>query len=128
MIMIQITFILVLMVVAAIVLIFICLALLSENIILLIIRLQVNNNLGLEVNFRLNIVTGITIYPYGNIKFDWSGLSAKSSSSDFEYKYNASMTGRGNIDIGHGELICINKIRFGNNGVYLGIFTPGYVF
>lgn len=86
------------------------------------------NNLGLEVNFRLNIVTGITIYPYGNIKFDWSGLSAKSSSSDFEYKYNASMTGRGNIDIGHGELICINKIRFGNNGVYLGIFTPGYVF
>lgn len=86
------------------------------------------NNLGLDLHFELNVVTGITIYPYGNRKFDRTGLSARSSQADFEYKYNNTMSVRGNIDIGHGELIRLNKIRFGNDGVYLGIFTPGYVF
>ena len=86
------------------------------------------NDLGLELGFYMNVVTGITIYPYGNRRFDWSGLSARSSQTDFEYKYNSSMSRRGNINIGHGELIRLNKIRWGNDGVYLGIFTPGYVF
>ena len=85
-------------------------------------------NLGLELHFSWNVVTGITIYPNGDRRLDWSGLSAKSSQADFERKYNTSMSRRGNIDIGHGELIRMNKIRFGNDGVYLGIFTSGYVF
>ena len=86
------------------------------------------NDLGLDVHFQWNIVTGITIYPYGDRKFDWSGLSARSSQADFEYKYNSSMSRRGNIDIGHGEVIRMNRIRFGNDGVSLEIFTSGYAF
>lgn len=83
---------------------------------------------GFDVLIRGEVVHAITIYPYGDRRFDWSGLSARSSVADFEYKYNSKVSSRGNINIGHGELIRLNKIRFGNNGVYLGIFTPGYVF
>ena len=86
------------------------------------------DNLGLDLNFEWNVVSGITIYPYSNKRFDRSGLSANSSQADFERKYNTSMSRRGNFDIGHGELIRMNRIRWGNNGVYLGFLTAGYVF
>lgn len=81
------------------------------------------NKEGFDVRFNYNVVTGITIYPYGNRKFDRSGLSANNAITDFGYKYNTSVTRRGNLDIGTGEVIHIDR-----NGVTLGIFTPGYVF
>lgn len=81
------------------------------------------NNLGLEVSVYGGIVTSITIYSYGDRKFDLSGLSAKNSKSDFEYKYNSSFSRRGNLNIGHGELI-----NFYNGTVSLRILTLGSVF
>ena len=78
---------------------------------------------GFEVSFEWNVVIGITIYPNGDRRFDWSGLSANSSNSDFAYKYNTDVTRRGNLNIGHGELI-----NLGQNSVSLRIFTSGYVF
>lgn len=80
-------------------------------------------NEGFHVTFNYDVVSEITIYKYGNRRFDRSGLSAKSSRADFEYKYNSSVSRRGNINIGHGELIAI-----GNDGVSLRCFTSGYVF
>ena len=81
------------------------------------------SNSGFKVHFEWNVVTGITIYSYGDRKFDGSGLSARSSASDFAYKYNTEVNRRGNLNIGHGELIRIDK-----DSVYLGILTLGYSF
>lgn len=80
-------------------------------------------NLGLEVAISWGIVTWIKIYSYGDRKFDWSGLSARSSKSAFENKYRTSMSRRGSLDIGHGEVINVS-----DNEVTLNVFTPGYVF
>lgn len=81
------------------------------------------DKIGMDVSVYAGVVTEITIYPYGNRKFDRSGLSANNAITDFGYKYNTSVTRRGNLDIGTGEVIHIDR-----NGVTLGIFTPGYVF
>lgn len=80
-------------------------------------------NLGLEVSVYAGIVTEIKIYGYGDRKFDRSGLSARSSKSEFENKYRTSISRRGNLNIGHGEIINVR-----DNEVTLGILTPGYVF
>ena len=79
-------------------------------------------NLGLKIIFYLNVVREITIYGYGDRKFDRSGLSANNSMSDFERKYSSSFSTRGNIRIGHGELINFNR---NNNSVTLSVFPPG---
>ena len=79
------------------------------------------NNLGLEVVIYGGIVTEIKIYGYGDRKFDRTGLSAKSSDSEFARKYNARIlrSNRGNgtaVLIGHGEAIVIK-----NNSATLSI-------
>ena len=79
-------------------------------------------NLGLKIVFYLNVVREITIYEYGDRKFDWSGLSGRNTMYEFERKYNSSFSQRGNLRIGHGELINFNK---SNNSVTLSIFPPG---
>ena len=81
------------------------------------------NKEGFSVTFEYGVVADITIYRGGNRRFDWSGLSASSSRADFAYKYNSTVSHRGNINIGHGELISIS-----DNGVSLRCFMPGYVF
>lgn len=78
------------------------------------------NDLGLDVHFQWNIVTGITIYPYGNRKFDWSGLSANNTRAEFKSRYGgkAGQLGesRGPWIIGYGE-----SINFRNDSVTLSI-------
>lgn len=81
------------------------------------------NREGFSVVFSYGVVSSITIYSYGDRRFDKSGLSANSTRADFEYKYNKSVSRRGSIDIGYGELINI-----GEGEVSLRFFTPGYVF
>ena len=77
------------------------------------------SNLGFDIHFGLNIVTGITIYSNGNKKFDWSGLTANDSKYDFERKYKSKFSSRNLMRIGHGEMIAI-----GNNYVGLSIINP----
>lgn len=61
---------------------------------------------GFDVKFAADVVMSIKIYPSGNRKFDWSGLSARNSLNDFKYKYNASTRNRRvYLRIGHGEAI-----------------------
>lgn len=84
------------------------------------------NREGFEVrfdSFATNMISSIKIYPHGNRRFDRSGLSANSTRSEFAYKYNTTVTKRGNLDIGSGEMIHI-----GNDGVTLQLFTSGMVF
>ncbi len=81
------------------------------------------NNEGFEVGFYYGAVTAVTIFKNGNRRFDWSGLSANSSRADFEYKYNSRVNQRGNLNLGHGELINIESDR-----VSLRVFTSGYRF
>ena len=44
-------------------------------------------NLGLELDVRDNIVTQITIYPYGDRAFDKSGLNANNTASEYANAY-----------------------------------------
>ena len=81
---------------------------------------------GFEVLFdslAANMISLIKIYPNGNRHFDRSGLSANSTPSEFAAKYNTTITRRGNLDIGSGEMIHI-----GNDGVTLQLFTAGMIF
>lgn len=84
------------------------------------------NREGFEVRFdrwATNMISSIKIYTHGNRRFDRSGLSANSARSDFAYKYNTTVSRRGNLDIGSGEMIHID-----NDGVTLQILTSGMVF
>ena len=77
------------------------------------------NNLGLDLEFGYNVVREITIYPYGDRRFDRSGLSARSSKAEFEYKYGNRVIGDGSmgyIDIGHNE-----KIEFREDSMILSM-------
>ena len=70
---------------------------------------------GFDVNFAGDGVVSITIYPTGNRRFDWSGLSANNSINDFKYKYNSREGQVRHIQIiGYGE-----SIRFNGNAVTL---------
>ena len=62
---------------------------------------------GFDLFIEGNIVTCIKIYPYGDRKFDRSGLSARNFKKDFEYKYNLKndFNGFGFFAIGYGEYI-----------------------
>lgn len=44
-------------------------------------------NLGLEIDVRHNIVTQITIYPFGDRAFDRSGLNANNTASEYADAY-----------------------------------------
>ena len=81
------------------------------------------DSLGLEVSIYAGVVTEVKMYSYGDRRLDRSGLSANNSTTDFGYKYNTSVSRRGNLNIGYGELLHID-----GNSVTLGIFTAGYVF
>ena len=81
---------------------------------------------GFEVHFNrwaTNMISLIKIYPNGNRRFDRSGLSANSTRSEFASKYNTTVTRRGNLDIGSGEMIHIDS-----DGVTLQIITAGMIF
>lgn len=78
---------------------------------------------GFEVFFNYDVVTSITIYGRGDRRFDLSGLSANSAAVDFERKYETKFSQRGNLNIGHGEVINIRDGR-----ATLSILTPGFVF
>ena len=68
------------------------------------------NKEGMSLFFDGNIVIAITMYPKGNRRFDWSGLSANSSVNDFYYKYNPTkikIDRSSGLDIGYGEVIFI---------------------
>ena len=81
---------------------------------------------GFEVRFdrwAANMISSIKIYPDVSRRFDRSGLSANSTRADFAAKYNTTVTRRGNLDIGSGEMIHID-----NDGVTLQLFTPGMIF
>jgi len=84
------------------------------------------NNDGFDVMFAADAVIRIKIYSYGTRKFDWSGLSAKNSESEFARKYNCKIlnSSRGNETtflIGHGEAITIE-----NSSVTLFSYPDGY--
>ena len=73
------------------------------------------NKEGFELRFAGNVVSHITIYSYGNRRFDWSGLSANDSKSTFMIKYNGiGGLSPSSIRIGYGE-----EIFFRNNSVTL---------
>ncbi len=78
---------------------------------------------GFEVFFTYDVVTSITIYGSSDRRFDLSGLSANSSQADFERKYETKFSRRGNLNIGHGEVINVRDGR-----ATLQILTSGYVF
>ena len=78
---------------------------------------------GFEVFFEYDVVTSITIYGRSDRRFDLSGLSANSSKEDFERKYEVKFSRRGNLNIGHGEVINIREGR-----ATLQCLTSGYVF
>ena len=77
------------------------------------------NREGMELKFVGNVVESIIIYPSGDRRFDWSGLSANSSNSDFAYKYNVTVSKRGGVKIGYGEAILLY-----NDRVELTLDTP----
>ena len=81
------------------------------------------NKEGFSVTLEYGVVSDITIYSYGNRRFDRSGLSANSSRGDFERKYNTNVGSRGGLNIGNGEVL---SIRDGK--VSLSFFTAGMVF
>lgn len=67
-------------------------------------------NLGMELDIRNNIVTQITIYSYGDRAFDRTGLTAKSSPSEFARAYGMSRTpGQFASKIGNNEYIWIRS-------------------
>ena len=78
---------------------------------------------GFELIFQYDVVSSITIYGRGDRRFDLSGLSASSSKEDFERKYESKFSGRGNLNIGHGEIITLRDGR-----ATLQFLTPGFVF
>lgn len=80
------------------------------------------NREGFSVTLEYGVVCDITIYSYGNRRFDRSGLSANSSRADFGYKYNTSVSSRGSLNIGHGEVISVSDGK-----VSLRFLTSGYV-
>ena len=77
---------------------------------------------GFEIFFQYDVVSSITFYVSSDRRFDISGLSATSSKEDFERKYETTMTGRGSLNIGHGEVITVREGR-----ATLQILTPGFV-
>lgn len=77
---------------------------------------------GFEIFFNYNVVSSITIYSGGDRRFDTSGLSASSSQADFERKYEKKFSRRGNLDIGHGEVIVLRDDK-----ATLQFLTPGFV-
>ena len=78
------------------------------------------NKEGFQLNFYGNVVSMITIYTYGNRRFDWSGLSANSSKSDYQYKYNSNIVRGTMLKIGYGEVIYL----YNNGSVALSIESP----
>lgn len=81
------------------------------------------SNIGLNISFDGGVVIRIEIYNYGDRKFDWSGLSARNSKQDFADKYGSEVSRRGNLDIGHNEII-----SFKNDSVILRLCTPMFAF
>ena len=77
---------------------------------------------GFEIIFEYDVVSSITIYGRGDRRFDLSGLSASSSTADFERKYENKFSGRGSLRIGHGEVITLRDGR-----ATLQFLTPGFV-
>ena len=77
---------------------------------------------GFEIFFQYDVVTSITIYGSSDRRFDLSGLSANSSITDFERKYETKAGRRGALNIGHGEIITVRDGR-----ATLQFFTAGFV-
>ena len=66
---------------------------------------------GFEIIFEYDVVSSITIYSSGDRRFDLSGLSASSSVEDYERKYENNFNERGDLNIGHGEVITLRDGR-----------------